>query len=82
MDKGLRNTFIGAIVTISLAFIGAWIQINSRIAVLEIQVQNNKDVCLRSNADMEQTVKDMNTKLQQILVGVQHLQDVKKDKYE
>ena len=52
MDNSLRNAFIGAIVTIAVAFIGAWIQLNSRIAVLEVQVAND-------HATLQETASNM-----------------------
>lgn len=40
MSNGLRNTLIGIIATIIITFIGGWIQVNSRISVLEVQMDN------------------------------------------
>lgn len=31
---------IGAIITIVISFVGAWIQVNNRISVLEVQMDN------------------------------------------
>lgn len=76
MDKTLRNTFVASVITIIIAFVGAWIQLNSRIAVLEVQVSNDHASILKTNQDIE-LMKDM---LHDIKIGVQHLQDVKKDK--
>ncbi len=56
MDKTLRNTFIGALVTVAIAFLGAWVQINSRIAVLEVQMDGY--VKAQSKSD-EETAKMM-----------------------
>ena len=53
MDKTLRNTFIGALFTVAITFLGAWIQINNRIAVLEVQVDNYVKAQTKSDADME-----------------------------
>lgn len=80
MDKTLRNTFIGSIVTILVAFIGAWIQLNSRIAVLEVQVKNDHETFQQSQRHNEENIKEIKTLLTQIQVGVQHLNDVKADK--
>ena len=40
MNNGLRNTLIGAMITIVISFVGAWIQVNNRISVLEVQMDN------------------------------------------
>lgn len=76
MDKSLRNTFIGSIIAVIVTFIGAWIQLNSRISVLEIQVSNDHQAIINTNRNIDD-VKKMQT---EILIGIQHLQDVKKDK--
>ncbi len=76
MDKTLRNTFITITVTIVIAFISAWIQLNSRIAVLEVQVNSNQAAIMKTNQDIVE-IKDM---LYDIRIGVQHLNDTKEDK--
>lgn len=53
MDKTLRNTFIGAFLTVAITFVGAWIQINNRIAVLEVQVDNYVKTQINNDADMD-----------------------------
>lgn len=53
MDKTLRNTFIGAFFTVAITFVGAWIQINNRIAVLEVQVDNYVKTQAKNDADMD-----------------------------
>ena len=68
MDKGLRNTFLGFVGSIILLFLGAWVQINSRISILEVQVSNDRQILLESN------------KLEEINVNVTHLNDVKQDR--
>jgi hypothetical protein len=57
MDKTLRNTFIGALFTVAIAFLGAWIQINNRIAVLEVQVDNYVKAQTKNDADMEKMME-------------------------
>lgn len=80
MDKGIRNIFIATLATVVVTFIGAWIQLNSRIAVLEVQVKNDRENCIRYQVENEQNSKEIKVMLQQIQIGVQHLQDVKADK--
>ena len=41
MDKGIRNTLLGVLGTVIIAFVGAWVQLNSRISILEVQVNND-----------------------------------------
>lgn len=76
MDKTLRNTLIAIIGSIVIALGGAWIQLNSRIAVLEVQVQNDH----QQIAETKNSIDEMKNMLQNIQVGVQHLNDVKEDK--
>lgn len=80
MDKTLRNTFIGILATIVITFLGAWIQLNSRIAVLEVQVQNDREILQHSQAENTESIKEMKMMLHDIRIGIQHLQDVKEDK--
>ena len=80
MDQSLRNTLISVIASIILVFVGAWIQLNSRISVLEIQVKSDHELFQtnidKSNKDME----DVKSMLSDIKVTVTHLQDIKQDK--
>ena len=57
MDKTLRNKFIGALFTVAITFLGAWIQINNRIAVLEVQVDNYVKAQTKNDADMEKMME-------------------------
>ena len=57
MDKTLRNTFIGALFTVAITFLGAWIQLNNRIAVLEVQVDNYVKAQTKNDADMEKMME-------------------------
>ncbi len=57
MDKTLRNTFIGALITVAITFIGAWIQINNRIAVLEVQVDSYVKSQERNDMDMDKIME-------------------------
>ena len=76
MEKSVRNIFIGALITIVSAFVGAWIQLNSRIAILEVKVSSDHAQILKTDQDIEQ-MKEM---LYQIQAGVQHLNDIKENK--
>ena len=53
MNSGLRNTIVGALVTIVITFVGAWIQVNNRIAVLEVQMDAYVKAQQKSEADMD-----------------------------
>ena len=57
MDKTLRNTFIGSLFTVAIAFLGAWIQINNRIAVLEVQVDNYVKAQTKNDAHMDKMME-------------------------
>lgn len=63
MDRTLRNTLIGAFITVLVAFIGAWIQLNSRISILEVQVQNDHNLFMDNGHDMKE-LKDKITDIQ------------------
>lgn len=53
MNSGLRNTIVGALITIVITFVGAWIQVNNRIAVLEVQMDTYVKAQQKSEADMD-----------------------------
>ena len=80
MDKATRNTFLSICVTIILAVIAGWAQVNSRISALEVQVQSDHELYQtnrdKADKDMEQ-VKGM---LSQIQISIARLQDMKQDK--
>ena len=60
MDKGVRNTILTILGTFAMMFLGAWIQINSRISVLEIEVNNDKQLYYDSQAKLEKMVDKVN----------------------
>lgn len=60
MNSGLRNTLVGAFVTIVVTFIGAWIQVNNRISVLEVQMDNYMHAQQKNNEDMNKMLDKVN----------------------
>jgi hypothetical protein len=55
-----KTTLIGIICTIVIAFAGAWVQINSRISVLEVQVQNDRAVFNQNTQKMDEIMNSVN----------------------
>lgn len=53
MNNGLRNTLIGGLITVVLTFVGAWIQVNNRISVLEVQMDTYVKAQQKTDADMD-----------------------------
>lgn len=53
MNSELRNTIVGALITIVITFVGAWIQVNNRIAVLEVQMDTYVKAQQKNDADMD-----------------------------
>ena len=76
MEKGVKNTFIGLAGTIAIAFFGGWVQLNSRISILEVQVSNN----YKLYEDGQEDMKEIKAKLDEINVKVTHLNDIKEDR--
>ncbi|WP_333615548.1 MerR family transcriptional regulator [Bacteroides pyogenes] len=76
MDKTTRNALLGFIGSTIIAFVGAWVQLNSRISILEVQVNNDHQLFLDAQDDMKE-IKDM---LGEINVKVTHLNDIKEDR--
>ena len=70
LDKNLRNILYGTFATIIVAFVGAWIQINSRIAVLEVQVRSDHDLFMRNSDRADSDMKVLKDKVTDIQVKV------------
>ena len=75
-DDSMKNAFIGAIITVALAVGASWMNLNKRIDILEVQVQNNHDMLMRWNEDM----KEVKTNVNEIRLRIIQLQDLKADK--
>jgi prefoldin subunit 5 len=56
MNNGLRNTLIGGLITVVLTFVGAWIQVNNRISVLEVQMDTYVKAQQKTDADMDKVM--------------------------
>lgn len=76
MEKGIKNTFIGLTGTIAIAFFGGWVQLSSRISILEVQISNN----YKLYEDEQEVMKEIKAKLDEINVKVTHLNDIKEDR--
>lgn len=75
-DDSMKNAFIGAIITVALAVGASWMNLNKRIDILEVQVQNDHDMLMRWNEDM----KEVKTNVNDIRLRIIQLQDLKEDK--
>ncbi len=75
-DDSMKNAFIGAIITVALAVGASWMNLNKRIDILEVQVQNDHDMLMRWNEDM----KEVKTNVNEIRLRIIQLQDLKADK--
>ena len=80
MDKGLRNTLISILGVVLVGFVGAWIQINSRISVVEIQVQNDHDMFIVNQDKASKDMCVLMQKINDIQIKVTQLGDLKADK--
>jgi hypothetical protein len=80
MDKGLRNTLISILGVVLIGFVGAWIQINSRISVVEVQVQNDHDLFIVNQDKANKDMTVLMNKVNDIQIKVTQLGDLKADK--
>jgi hypothetical protein len=80
MDKGLRNTLLSILGVVLIGFVGAWIQINSRISVLEVQVQNDHDMFIVNQDKASKDMAVLMQKINDIQIKVTQLGDLKADK--
>lgn len=81
MDNGLKNIIFGVIATAIISFIGAWVQINSRISVLAVQVENDHNVFTDNRDKSEKDMKELMNKVNDIQIKVTQLNDLKQNKY-
>jgi hypothetical protein len=80
-EKVSRNTLLAVAVTIALAFGTAWVQINSRISMLEVQVHSDHSMYIDSNHRADENMKELKSKIDDIQVKVTEL-SVKQEKDE
>ena len=80
IDKGLRNTLISILGVVLVGFVGAWIQLNSRISVVEIQVQNDHDMFIVNQDKDSKDMAVLMQKINDIQIKVTQLGDLKADK--
>lgn len=71
---------MGVLGTVIIAFVGAWVQLNSRISILEVQVNNDHLLYNENNRKAQEDMKEIKDKLDEINVKVTHLNDVKMDR--
>lgn len=76
MTSSTRNTMVGIMATVIMALFAAWINLNKRIDVLEIQVQNDHQLLVQWNEGME----DMKSNVSDIRARIIQLQDLKEDR--
>jgi flagellar biosynthesis chaperone FliJ len=67
---------VGIMATVIMALFAAWINLNKRIDVLEIQVQNDHQLLVRWNENME----EMRSNVSDIRARIIQLQDLKEDR--
>ncbi len=63
-----------------MVFVGAWVQLNARISVLEVQVNNDHQLFTDCTNRTQDDMKEIKDKLEEINVKVTHLNDVKVDR--
>ena len=80
MDKGIRNTILSILATALIVIAGAWVQINSRISVLEVQVQNDHDMFIVNQEKASKDMQVLMNKINDIQIKVTQLSDLKQDK--
>lgn len=80
MDRGIRNTILSMLATALIVIAGAWVQINSRISVLEVQVQNDHDMFVTNQQKAEKDMCLLIDKINDIQLKVTRLSDTKADK--
>lgn len=82
MSNSIKNTLIGVFLTVAIAFFRAWVQINSRISMLEVQVNDDHVMFQRQTDKYETNMKELMNKVNDIQNKVTELgakQEVKNE---
>lgn len=74
--RGMVMTIVSSAVVV---FAGAWVQINSRISVLEVQVENDHEMYMQNVSDTRESMERIRATLEAINLKVTHLTDTKQD---
>jgi len=59
-NKGWVVAMASVIVTIILAFVGGWVQINNRISVLEVEVKYQKQNYNQTSTKLDDLIQNVN----------------------
>jgi hypothetical protein len=80
MDKTIKSVFASVLAGVVMVFIGGWIQINSRISILEVQVQNDHQSFSANQEKSDKAMKELMDKINDIQIKVTQLNDLKQNK--
>ncbi|PTL34589.1 hypothetical protein C7120_08800 [Prevotella sp. oral taxon 376] len=73
MEKWFNKVMVSFTSAVFLMALTGWIQVNSRIAVLEVQVQNDKDLYQRNSEKADKQMNELMNKVNDIQVKVTEL---------
>jgi hypothetical protein len=75
----MEATFIGVFATIVVAIIGGWIQINSRISVLEVEVRNDHESYAQNQKKLDELMEKVSD-VKETLIAMRGEMNLKADK--
>ena len=61
------------VVAVAVGAFSGWVQVNSRISVLEVQVQNNKELYQKNSEKADRQMQELMNKVSDIQVKVTEL---------
>ena len=80
MENGIRAIIITVLSAVVIGMGAGWIQINSRISVVEVQVQRDHDMFVANQRKSTEDMEILIDKLNDIQIKVTQLGDLKADK--
>ena len=80
MGNGIRAIIITVLSAVVIGMGTGWIQINSRISVVEVQVQRDHDMFVANQRKSTEDMEILIDKLNDIQIKVTQLGDLKADK--
>ena len=73
MEKWFGKVAMSIVIAIAIGAFSGWVQVNSRISVLEVQVQNDKELYQKNSEKADRQMNELMNKVNDIQVKVTEL---------
>ena len=73
MEKWFSKVAMSIVIAVAVGAFSGWVQVNSRISVLEVQVQNDKELYQKNSEKADRQMGELINKVSDIQVKVTEL---------